>query len=505
MEIVLILLITIPLFTAFLIPLIDILYKKARKYLVVFSAFVEFSLSIYLFISNYNEIINGTLFIGYKLGGWIPPLGINLVMDMLSFYFSSLVTFAVMFLVIYSIGFIGHHEGKYYVLLYLLWSAMQGIILTGDVFNFYVFLELILITSAPLIAFKRNKEGTKAAIKYMFYGIVGGLFIFIGLIFIYSNLGTLNFAEISVYFNKLPLQTQKFIALFFLLGFFIKLGIFPFHFWVARAQSAAPSPVSALLSGIVEKIYIYSFLRMFWFVFGYNVLQELRIINPIIFIALLSSIIGHTLALQEDDIKRLLAYSTIGHLGIIIAVLVVNSKLAIIAGLLHVFAHMLMKISLFTTTGYILQFTPSHKLIDSRGVAYNNLVIFLGFIVAAGGMIGLPPMIGFFSKLFIVQSFIENGMLISGSMVILGSIIALIYYFRYIVYGFKKIALGSPEEFRLILSVLYRERVVTDIALFFVSTVIISGLFYKIIYIPIVGIAELVLNPNLYIEFILGG
>lgn len=505
MEITLILLITVPLVTAFLIPLIDILYKKARKYLVVFSAIVELSLSLYIFISNYNKIINGTLFLGYELGGWIPPIGINLTMDMLSFYFSSLVTFAVLFLVIYSIGFIGHHEGKYYVLLYLLWSAMQGIILTGDIFNFYVFIELILITSAPLIAFKRNKEGTKAAIKYMFYGIIGGLFIFIGLIFIYSNLGTLNFAEISASFNTLSLDSQKIIALFFILGLFIKLGIFPFHFWVARAQSAAPSPISALLSGIVEKIYIYSFLRIFWFVFGFNVLQDLKIIKPIIFIALLSSIIGHTLALQEKDIKRMLAYSTIGHLGIIIAVLVVNSKLAIVAGLLHVFAHMLMKISLFTTTGYVLQFTPSHKLIDSRGVAYNNLIIFLGFSFAAGGMIGLPPMIGFFSKLFIVKSFIENGMLISGAMVVLGSIIALVYYFRYIVYGFKKISLGSPEEFRLILSVLYRERVVTDIALFFVAAVLISGLFYKVIFSPLGGVAELVLNPNLYIEFILGG
>jgi len=505
LETVLILLITVPLVTAFLIPLMDILYKRARKYLVVFSAFIEFSLSIYLFITNYNKIINGTLFLGYNLGGWIPPIGINLVMDMLSFYFSSLVTFAVMFLVIYSIGFIGHHEGKYYVLLFILWAAMQGIVLTGDVFNFYVFLELILITSAPLIAFKRNTEGTKAAIKYMFYGIIGGLFIFIGLIFIYSNLGTLNFAEIAVNFNSLSFETQKIIALFFLLGLFIKLGIFPFHFWVVRAQSVAPSPVSALLSGIVEKIYIYSFLRMFWFVFGHNVLQELKIIGLIIFIALLSSIVGHILALYEDDIKRMLAYSTIGHLGIIIAVLVVNSKLAIIAGLLHVFAHMLMKISLFTTTGYILQFTPSHKLIDSRGVAHNNLTIFMGFIVAAGGMMGLPPMIGFFSKVFIIQSFIESGMLISGSMVVLGSIIALIYYFRYFIYGFKKITLGSTEEFRLILSVLYRERVVTDIALFFVAAVVISGLFYKLIYSPISGVADLVLNPNLYIEFILGG
>ena len=505
MNVALILLIIVPLGTAILIPLIDIFYKEFRKYLVVFSALLEFFILSYIVINNFDEITTGSIFLTYNLGGWLPPVGINLTLDMLSLYFAALISTAVLFLVIYSIGYIGHHEGKYYVLLFLMWAAMQGIILTSDIFNFYVFLELVLITSAPLIAFKRNREGTEAAIKYMFYGIIGGLFIFIGIILIYFNLGTLNFAEISTNFSALPLNNQLFISIFFLIGLFIKLGIFPFHFWVAKAQSAAPSPVSALLSGVVEKIYIYVFLRLFWNVFGVNILHETGLNEIIIYAALLSSIIGHVLALYEDDLKRMLAYSTIGHLGIIVAVVTLNTKFAIMAGLLHVLSHLVMKISLFTSAGFILQFTPSHKLKDSRGVAHENISVFSGFIIAAAGMMGLPPMIGFFSKLFIVRSFIDSSFYLGASLVVLGSIFSFIYYSRYITYGFKKISLGSPEEFRLILSVLYREKVVKDIALVFVIAVVLSGIFYKAIFTPLEGVFNVLENPSLYIDLILGG
>jgi multicomponent Na+:H+ antiporter subunit D len=339
----------------------------------------------------------------------------------------------------------------------------------------------------------------------MIYGIIGGLFIFVGVLLIYSNLGTLNFADISTKFNSISDTNKRFISIFFLFGLLIKLGVFPFHFWVAKAQSAAPSPISALLSGVVEKVYIYAFIRIFWFVFGFNILQNYNIDVLIITVALLSSIIGHFLALNEKDVKRILAYSTIGHLGIIIAAITVNTKIALIGGLLHVFSHLLMKISLFTTSGYLLQFTSTHKIKDSRGIARSNILIFSGFIIAAFGMVGIPPMLGFLSKLYIIRSFINNNFYSAGLIVILGSLIAFIYYFRYINIGFKKINLGSPEEFRLILSVLYRERLVTDIAIIFVVAIIFFGIFYQFILIPIDGIVEIMQNPSIYINQILGG
>ena len=504
MDVIILLLIVAPLVIAILIPLVDIFKKESRKYLVIFGALFEFSIFTLIIINNLEKIRDGSLFLKYYMGGWLPPLGITLVMDMLAFYFSALVTFAVMFAVIYSIGYIGHHEGKYYVLIFLLWSSMQGIILSGDMFNFYVFIELILVSSSALVAFKRNKRATEAAIKYMVYGIIGGLFTFVGVLLIYLNLGTLNFADVHNQLSILSNQTRGFIAVFFLIGFSIKLGVFPFHFWIAEAQSAAPSPISALLSGIVEKIYIYTYLRIFWSVFGFALLKEMGLNKVIVSIALISTIIGHLLALYENDIKRMLAYSTIAHLGIIIAVLTVNTKLALIAGLLHIISHLLMKVSLFTTVGYILQYTPGFRREDLRGVAYKNIPIFVGFIIAAGGMIGLPPMIGFASKWYVLKAFLAEDLYLGAWIIVIGSILALVYYIKYIIAGFKKINLEPPEKFRLILSVFYRERLVRDVALFFVIAVLVTGIFFKVIFGPIEEVVNVIQNPSRYVQAILG-
>ncbi|MBS3811931.1 MAG: Na+/H+ antiporter subunit D [Halanaerobiales bacterium] len=505
MNNILIYLVIVPLATAFLIPFVDIFSNKARKILVGFSALLEFSIGIYIIISNYGEITEHTFFLKYYLGNWIPPIGITLSMDMLSLFFSTLISVSLLFIITYSIGFIGHHEGKYYVLLFLIWAAMHGIVLTGDIFNLDVFLELMLITSAPLVAFKRNRNGTEAAIKYMFFGAIGGLFIFIGVILVYFNLGTLNFADIAQSFSLLPLFSKKMIIIFFLIGIFIKLGIFPFHFWLSKAHSACPSSISALLSGVIVKVYIYVFIRLFFNVFGFDILRETGLDIIIIVIALTSSILGHVLALSENDIKRMLAYSTVANLGIIVAVLTLNTKLAILAGLLHVMAHLLMKVSLFTATGYLLQFTPSHKLQDLKGVAYKNIILFAGFTLTAAGMIGLPPMIGFASKWHILQAFLDRSFHWGSIIVILGTIIAFFYYIKYIIYGFKTISIGPPERFRLILSVFYRERVVTNIAILFAIAVVVVGVFFKLSYGPIEGAANAVMNPSIYIESILGG
>ncbi|MFO7814130.1 MAG: proton-conducting transporter membrane subunit [Halanaerobiales bacterium] len=504
MNSTLILLIIVPLATAFLIPFVDVFSNKARKILVIFSTLLEFSIGMFVIISNYSSITENNFFLRYYLGNWIPPIGITLSMDMLSLFFSTLISISLLFIVIYSIGFIGHHEGKYYVLLFLVWAAMHGIILTGDIFNMDVFLELMLITSAPLVAFKRNREGTEAAIKYMFYGTLGGLFVFIGVVLIYFNLGTLNFADIAQNINSLNLYIRKIISIFFLLGIFIKLGVFPFHFWLSKAHSACPSSISALLSGVIVKVYIYVFIRIFWNVLGYNVLQETGLNKIIFVVALISSLMGHVMALHEDDVKRMLAFSTIANLGVIIAVLVLNTKLALLAGLLHVLSHLLMKVSLFTATGYILQFTPGHKLEDLKGVAYKNVLIFSGFTIVAAGMIGLPPMIGFASKWYILKAFIEKGFHWGSIIIVVGSLFAFVYYIKYILSGFKKLSLGTPDQFRLILSVFYRERIVTDIALLFVVAVLVVGIFYKIAIGPIEGAINVIQHPSLYIEAVLG-
>jgi len=502
MNDILIILIVLPIFTAFLIPLMDQWDKEKRKFLVISSNIIEISLLIIFVFNNIDKIKQGTFYLQYNLGEWLPPLGVIIKIDMLSLFFLILTNLLMVLLLFYSIGYIGDHEGKYYVLIFIIWGAMQGVLLTGDIFNLYVMLELILITSAPLIAFKRNREGTEAAIKYMFYGVIGGLLIFIAIILLYYTLGTLNYNEISKNFGSISNSIQSIIVVLFLSGIFIKIGIFPLHFWVAKVQSASPTPISALISGVLINIYIYDYIRFFWDVFGFEVLKNLKLDMIIIHIAILSGLIGIILALYEKDLKKMLAYSTIGHLGIIIATLTINTKSALIAGLFYVLGHSVMKISLFTTSGYLIQHTPTNYLEDFKGVAYKDKIIFAGFIIGAGGMVGFPPMIGFISRWFTIKSFLQSGYYIPPLIIIFGTLFAVVYYFRFIVNGFKKTHLEESFDFKLILSVLYRERIVRDISIVFVILVILLGLFFNVLYIPIVKVVESILSPVLY-NFIL--
>jgi len=490
MGLLILFLILIPLITAFLIPLVDIIFKKIRKVIISLAALGELLLSLQLMITNYQAALTGELAIEYLLGGWSPSLGIILQLDNLSLVFSLLVSIGMCLIIVYSIGFIGHHEGKYYVLLFLLMGAMQGVVLTGDIFNLYVFVELITITSAALVAFKRNREGTEAALKYIIYGVIGGLLFLIGVILVYFNVGSLNMTIVAERYNQVNTVMKATIAVLFLSSLFIKMGVFPFHYWLPKAHSACPSPVSAVLSGILLKVFLYIFIRLFWQVSGYGLFVGSGLNYFIIYLSLFSSAIGHLLALREDDIKRMLAFSTVGHMGMIIAVLGLNTPAGLFGGLLHVISHLLLKLTLFIIVGYLLQFTESHHIADFNGVAYRNRTVFIAFIIAALGMVGLPPLPGFFSKYYILQAFIETDQHLSAILLIILSIVSLFYYLRYIFRGYNLLDYEKgtkPRKVRLVLSVFYRERIVTDVIYASTILVITSGVFYWLFKQPLLA------------------
>ncbi|MFW6035199.1 MAG: complex I subunit 5 family protein, partial [Halothermotrichaceae bacterium] len=470
MELNFIFLILIPLVTAFLIPVVDIIYKKIRKVLVVSSIITELVLSILLFSGNYQRMLAGNLSIIYNMSGWASNLGIALRLDSLGLFFSTLVSVILFLIILYSIGFIGHHEGKYYVLMFLLLAAMQGAVLTGDVFNLYVFIELITITSAALVTFRRNREASEAAFKYLLYGVLGGLFFLTAVFLIYYNLGTLNMNIIGNKFTQMHRLMQGTIIVFFLTSIFIKLGVFPLHFWRPKAYSTSPGPISALLSGILVKVYIYIFIRIFWQITDSVFLNIINLKYFIFYLSLISSTIGHFLAFREDDIKRLLAFSSIGHISLIIAALVLNTAPGFYGGLLHVISHLLMKTTLFIVVGYLLQYTGSRHIADFAGVAYNNQWIFVSFIISAMAMVGIPPLPGFFSKFFIITAFIEAGHYFAGLLTVFLSVVSLIYYLRFIFRGYNLLDYErglKPKKVGLVLSVFYRERIVTGISYVF--------------------------------------
>ncbi len=501
------LLILLPLGTAFLIPLVDLFHVETRRLMVIISASFSLFLGFAALWSAWPELLAGTFFHSYHLSGWLPPLGINLAFDSLGLLFSSLVTLFSFLIIVYSIGFIGHHEGKYYVLLFLFQAGCQGIVMTGDIFNLYVFIELSAITSYALIAFERDRSSLEATIKYMVYGILAGVFIFLGIIIIYRSLGTLNIAEIADNFHRIPLTLQRTSVVFLLTGLLIKLGVFPFHFWMAKVYGSAPASISALLSGTLAKVNIYILLRLFWVGTGFSVLREAGWDRFLLGIALLSTILGHVLALREREVKRMLAFSSMGHMGMIVAVLSLNTPLGLFAGLLHAVFHALMKTGLFLSAGYFLRFREGPKEKRFTGAAYRKLPIFIGFIIFALSMIGIPPLNGFFSKWFTMQAFLEKDVYPAIALIYSGNILGLIYYLPFVRQGMlgkesimKQKSTSSPTP-----GFFYQERFVTTVVYILILLVMSSGLLPFVFQEPFeVMIAELT-EPIRYIEHVLGG
>ena len=510
MDIKILFLILVPLGTAFLIPLIDLINAKLRRFFVLLGILLESYLIITIITNNFQSLKDGDFFLQYYLGGWHPPLGITLAMDGLSLLFVVITALSLLLIVIYSIGYIGHHEGKYYVLYFLIAAASMGSLLTADLFNIYVFIEMLTITSGALIGFKRNKEASAAAIKYLIYNVLAGLLFFLGVLIVYFNLGTLNMAAVSKGFASLESGIQLFISAIFLTSILIKMGIFPFLFWLPKSYDSAPSPVTAVLSGILSKVYLYIFIRVFWTVIGFDTIVALNLNILLIDIALFSSFLGHVFALQSNNIKRLLGYSSIGHIGMITAVILLNTEAGFYGGILHIISHMFMKAGLFVACGYLLQYTRSHAYRDFKGVGLRNKSVFIAFIALLLSMIGMPPLLGFASKWYVLMAFLEARSYFGAFIVIFGSLTAVIYYLRYIAKGFEEIKLTEDdlkeEVFsRPLLSVLYREKIVSFITYAYTAIIIGFGLGFRFFDLPLKMAIDSIINVERYIELVLGG
>ncbi|MFW6281089.1 MAG: complex I subunit 5 family protein, partial [Halanaerobium sp.] len=397
MDIELNLLILLPAFSAPIILLLDRINKKLRKIYVIASAVLSLYFIAALFTANFAEIKTGDFFLQQSFDYLGGPFVINFSLDNLSLFFSLLISTAVFLIIIYSTTYIKKNQTKYYALFFLVAASIQGSVLTADLFTMYLFIEGITVFTTPLISFKKTEETTKAAMQYLYYGIIGGVFFFISIILIYFHLGTLKIAETAAGFSEISGLMQLVIIIFFLLSLIIKLGIFPIHFWLPRAHSACPAPVSALLSGVLLKVYLYIFMRIFWTMISFDYLIELHINTFIMDLALVSSLFGHIFALQEDNFKKMLAYSSIGHIGMILAVLMLNNQAAFYGAMLHIAAHLMMKSGLFLSSGYLLRSAKSHHIDELGGIGHKNRITFGAFVIICLGTIGMPPLLGFVS------------------------------------------------------------------------------------------------------------
>jgi len=391
------LLIGLPLAFAFSIPLFGLVSKRIEKYIPIIALLINVVISSMLI----PQILKRP--IAVSIGGWSPPFCINLVVGPLGILLATLISGIGFLVSIYAVSYIKEEPTeKYHILFLLLMVGAIGIVLTGDIFNLFVFFEILCISSYALVAYNKDKGGTEAAMKYLIQGSVGSSFILIGVALLYGFFGTLNMADIASRITSAN-PAYLFITLAFLItGFGIEAAIFPLNAWLPDAHSSAPSSISAILSGIAIKTGVYGVARMVYTMFNAH-----SILLFIAFLGLLTLLIGEMCAFRQDDIKRLLAYSSIGQIGLIVFALGIATSLGVFASLFQMVSHALAKALLFLAAGYMIYRVGSKSIASLNGLSKKMPLTSFAFTIGSFSLIGLPPFAGFISKFLIVYAAIQ--------------------------------------------------------------------------------------------------
>ncbi|MFH1354711.1 MAG: proton-conducting transporter membrane subunit [Candidatus Omnitrophota bacterium] len=427
----------VPLATAFIISILGKKIKWISDILGNLGSFALLALSI-----NSIFLINVHKALVYKVGGWIAPMGISMVLDGLSSFMLVTVNLVSFLVAIFSINYMQRYtdKWKFYTLFMLMLAGMNGIIITGDLFNLFVFLEIASIASYALVAFGTEAEELEASFKYAVMGSIASSFILLAIAFLYSYTSTLNLADMSLVISQKGSGLLiKFVTVLLLMGFGLKAALIPFHAWLPDAHPSAPAPISAMLSGVLIKVLgVYALIRLFFNVtgIGSNLLAILMLMGAI------SIIVGVFLAIGQWDLKRLLAYHSISQIGYVILGIGLGTPLGILGGLFHLFNHSIFKSLLFLNSGAIEYALGTRDLQKMGGLKKEMPVTAATSLVASMSIAGVPPFNGFWSKLVIVLACIEANRLGYAVVAIIGSILTLASFMKVQKYAF----FGSMKE-----------------------------------------------------------
>lgn len=422
------LIIAIPLLSAFLISLLSHWFKNIGKVLALLSVAGLFSIILYSVKTVSQTFV-------YPLGGWLPPVGICFVVDALTVFMLMTVNTIALAAILYSWSYLKQYtdEWKYYTLFMLMLAGMNGVIITGDLFNLYVFLEIAALSSYALVAFGCESEELEASFKYIVLGSVASAMILIGIGVLYSLTSTLNMADIVVSLPKDSNWSIKLVLALFIMGFGLKAALVPFHAWLPDAHPSAPAPISAMLSGVLIKaLGVYTLCRLIFNVIGFTP----AISNILLLLGTFSMIIGVMLAIYQWDFKRLLAYHSISQIGYVIIGIGLGTPLGIIGGLFHLLNHAIFKSLLFLNAGAVEYATDTRQLGKMGGLREKMPVTSGTSLVASMSIAGIPPFNGFWSKLIIIIACVAAGRIWLSIAAVFVSILTLASFLKVQKYAF---------------------------------------------------------------------
>ena len=409
-----VLLVALPLMTAFLLPIVDRVSRFAGRWIGP----AVLLLTSVIGIMVWGELGDGTIAI--ELGGFRPPLGITLYVDQLALLLAMAVTLGTLLLWPGE----GEDRVRQSTLALLLAGAGSGLALSGDLFNIYVFYELVAVVSYGLIAARGTAAGFAATTRYLIISSFGAAMALAGIALVYQATGTLNLAQLAQLAPE-KLNNLQGLAAFVLLlvGFGVKAELFPVNAWVPEVYATASGRVSALLAGIVSKLALVIIVRLLILVF-----HQPEALTLMLVLGILGVVTGELAAWRARDLSRMLAFSSIGQLGIMFIAFSIPGPAGVFAGLAVALHHMIVKPALFMLA---VQWGGSTaRLAGAAKVSPLGAGL---FVLLALSLIGVPPLPGFWAKLLVLLELVQQAgslYLIGAGVILAGAVLEVNYLFR---------------------------------------------------------------------------
>ncbi|MDZ7729833.1 MAG: proton-conducting transporter membrane subunit [Natrialbaceae archaeon] len=368
----------------------------------------------------------------HALGGFNGPVGIELVADELSTLVALLISLVVLGVLLYT-RTAGPRGNTIYSMYLLLTGGLLGVAVTGDAFNLFVFLEITGIATYALIASGGKAESAYASLKYLILGTVGASLYLLGVGFLFMATGTLNMADlgsaISTLGSQEPLLRIGFV--FILVGLSLKVAQWPLHTWQPDAYQHAPDGFTPLIAALVSTVSAYAMARVFFEIFGVGFIESTPYLTELIVaIGSVSVVVGSGLAVIQQDVKRMLAYSSVAQFGLIVAAYGLLTEVALLGAIVHLVGHGLMKGGLFLAVAMVALSTGARTVDEYAGLARRRPLLSAMIAVLLVAMVGLPPTIGFVGKWYIALGAIQAEVWSVAAVVLLSTLFTLAYSAR---------------------------------------------------------------------------
>lgn len=413
------------LFAALIAPVVGHIRPIHAFYTALFASAAALCVSM---IGLLNVLHNGAM--SYHLAGWMPPLGIELVLDPLSSFITVIICASTLMVMIYSLENIARELPSkaipFYSLSMLMLLGLSGMTVTGDLFNLYVFLEISALAGYGLLAIG-NKAAPFSSFRYLTLGTAAAAFYLLGVAFIFMSTGTLNMADAARVLPLVP-DSRPIIGGFLLIivGVAVKMGLFPVHQWLPDAYTNASSTATALIAPIGTKVAAYVLIRVI------TIYEFAAVTDILSYIAAASILAGSILAIAQTNLKRMLAYSSVANIGYIVLGVTLATPLAYIGALLHILNHAMMKLVMFSAAGGIMNNMGTLNITRLRGFPTVMPLTAVALMIALFSMVGIPPTGGFFSKLYLLLGAIEAQSWFFVAVILLSTLLALVYLFRFL-------------------------------------------------------------------------